>query len=558
MKIFFDVNKLAELVSSSKDTEAQQYINKFFFKIGIYVYVFNGHTHTFDQYSVLDAMKLIPNDIKRYNKRAIEFDAINYLRSTKFMSLEYNTIIDFQQDSHTFEKDSIRYINMAKPLILEKNTVVDKDIYQPKLQLLYDHIRLVWADNDDDVYEYILNFIACSVTGKRKLRKALYLPCATERAGRGTVLNFINNVIGERMYKSNSTEEILKYTKNFEGTSLINFDELPTDSSNYRSIGDSMKALITEPTFVCRNMFCKGYSQKYPFNIIITSNNNAINLTQSNNNRYLVCNVNTSKVGDKSYFTTLNNLLKIKEVQILFYQDMESRYNTTCSKWNEDDMPETSTKREKLIESLPLFLKWLKDNYVLKGRDINVPTTDFYKEYYHQTHDKTSKQKIGSYLSTIGINSVKVRVGADTKRFFRKDHTEMLKIFQEKHWIDNDLEYVDNDEEDCESDQLDIIVPNPKKFVKIECYDIMKQKIKELEEQLAVLTATKEQSTDSETEIENDIVIETKKKKKKKIKKNLNASKTDAISSEKTKTKVELETTSKGISITFEDMEIFF
>ena len=31
MKIFFDVNKLAELVSSSKDTEAQQYINKFFF-----------------------------------------------------------------------------------------------------------------------------------------------------------------------------------------------------------------------------------------------------------------------------------------------------------------------------------------------------------------------------------------------------------------------------------------------------------------------------------------------------------------------------------------------
>jgi len=448
MKTTFDVSKLAELVNKSKDDEAQQYINKFFYKIGIHIYVFNGNTHIFDQFSILDAMKLIPNDIKRYNKRTIEFDAINYLRSTKFMSLEYNTAINFQEGEHTFVKDSIRYINMAKPLILDKELVVDEEIYRPQLQLLYDHIKLVWANNDDDVYQYILNFFACSVTGKRKLRKAIYLPCEIERAGRGSVLNFINRVIGQRMHKTNSTEEILKYTKSFEGRCLINFDELPTDSSNYRSIGDAMKALITEPTFMCRSMYCNGYSQKNTFNIIITSNNNAINLTQSNNSRYLVCNVNTSKVGKKSYFTALNKILKKKEVQILFFQDMESRYNTICNEWNEDDMPETNAKREKLIESLPLFIKWFKDNYVLKGIDLNVPTTDFYLEYYRCTHDKTSKQKIGSYLSSIGVHSKKVRVGSDTKRYFVQTHDELLKEFQAKHWIDNDLEYVDHEEEE--------------------------------------------------------------------------------------------------------------
>jgi len=245
---------------------------------------------------------------------------------------------------------------------------------------------------------------------------------------------------------------------------------------------------------------------------------------------------------------------------------MELRYNTTCSKWNEDNMPETSTKREKLIESLPIYLKWFKDHYVLKGRDINIATTKFYEQYYHHTNDKTSKQKIGAYLSTIGINSVKVRVGAETKRFFRKDHTELLKIFQDKQWIDNNLEYVEREEEDCETDQLDIIVPNPKKYVKIEDYDIMKKKLKEMEEQLAALATVKEQHIDPEidNDIDNDIdtVIETnnnkKTKKKKKIKQNLNASNNDSKSSEKATSKVEVETTSKSISITFEDMGIFF
>jgi hypothetical protein len=55
------------------------------------------------------------------------------------------------------------------------------------------------------------------------------------------------------------------------------------EGNSWKAIGDKLKSLITEPFFDCRTMHQTGYLQKNTFNIIITANNNAITLTQTNN-----------------------------------------------------------------------------------------------------------------------------------------------------------------------------------------------------------------------------------------------------------------------------------
>jgi len=535
----FKVTKLADLVNANKDDEAQQYMNSYFFKSGIFVYFYDVTSNIYTQYSIQDAKKLIPRDIKRFNKRALEFDAQEYLQSTKFMSNEHKITINLQNDLHVYTEDDIRYINMAKPFTLDTTIDIDTEKFQDDMDMLYNHIKIVWADNSDEVYEFIMNFLACSVTGKRKLRKALYLPCSTERAGRGTVLNFINTVIGDRMYKTSSVEEILKYTKNFEGTSLINFDELPTDSNNYKSIGDSMKGLVTEPTFVCRDMFCKGYAQKNTFNIIITSNNNAINLTQSNKERYLVCDVNTSKAGDQKYFTKLNNLLKKKEIKVLFYRDMVERYNTKCAKWNEDITPDTNTKRSKMIESLPLCLKYVKDNYALRNRDMHTTTTEFYDEYYRRTKDRASKQKISASLKLVDIVPKRVRVGEKTHNYFSILGTDLFQAYQNKHWIDNDLEHVE-DEVDDEYDDLDAHVALVN-YVKPDVHKKSVDRIKQLEDEIKLLSESKDNRL--------QLVMKTHKEIIKTHNQTVNIV-------PKSKTSKEIKTLTIGF--TTEDMDIFF
>lgn len=64
----------------------------------------------------------------------------------------------------------------------------------------------------DEQYEFLLNFIACTVRGK-KLRKIIMFH-TKERTGKGIILkNLMSRLLGQRMYATNSVEEICKYTQ---------------------------------------------------------------------------------------------------------------------------------------------------------------------------------------------------------------------------------------------------------------------------------------------------------------------------------------------------------
>ena len=83
---------------------------------------------------------------------------------------------------------------------------------------------------------------------------------------------------------------------------FVNIDELPVDSTNFRSVNDALKGLITEKTFMCRDMYSTGYEQLNTFNTIITSNNSAILFTQNNNSRYVCTEIDESFRDNVSYF----------------------------------------------------------------------------------------------------------------------------------------------------------------------------------------------------------------------------------------------------------------
>ena len=290
------------------------------------------------------------------------------------MDLQYIPTIDFEK-SQVFTKNIIirghsiqqNYLNMAKPINM--NVITNKpfelnDDIKNNTQLIYNHILNQLCSSNIDCYEYVLNFIACTFGG-RKLRKCLYLQ-SKERSGKGIILNnVLKAILGNRMYKTNSIESINKYTKPFEGCCLINFDELP-HNSDYKSVQDNLKGLITEPTFISRDMYSSGYEQQNTFNVIITTNNDAINLSQSNNSRYVCLDIDENNIGNTDYFKTLITAINSENVLENFYNDMMERFKNTCPKFNEDVMPDTETRKTKIIEALPRLYKYLKDEFILK------------------------------------------------------------------------------------------------------------------------------------------------------------------------------------------------
>ena len=62
-----------------------------------------------------------------------------------------------------------------------------------------------------------------------------------------------------------------------------------------------IKGLVTEPTFNCRNMHEASYIQKNTFNIVITTNNNALTMIQNNMMRWFASDIDECKAEDHPY-----------------------------------------------------------------------------------------------------------------------------------------------------------------------------------------------------------------------------------------------------------------
>ena len=502
--IKFNYIHIKELFDNNQIDEAKTYLKQFFFRFKTQIFFFNGIQ--FELRDQKETLKLIPDDLFYKDGKKL-ITAKSFFSSTEFLNIEYEPTIDFKQ-SLIFNKVKriqgeefpINYLNCAKPhnidVFISKENIVmmQNDIYyRNKLDLIYNHILKVLSNNDNNLFTYILNFIACSFAG-RKLRKALYFQ-SEERTGKGIIFNgLLNQILGDRMLKTNSIESITKYTKPLEGISLLNLDELP-HCDNFKGLQDSLKGLITEPTFTCRDMYTTGYTQVNSFNIIITTNNNAVSLTQNNKERYIICDIDESYKGNSTYFKSIADAVNDENVRALFYHEMMKRYQT-LNNWNEDIAPETKFKKTKIIEALPSLYKYLKENFILKNIDLDKKTDVFLEDYQKHTLDKSSKQALGRLLSKINITPIKLSGNAGYK--YKKSCEELISEYNKNNWMDDDNDLINPQLRGNLDDGLDLnneseIMIDYEQLYKNSLQEIeqLKQKLKQVEEPTETLLMKK-------------------------------------------------------------------
>lgn len=493
--ITFSTLHAKQLIDTKQIDALKTYIKQFFFKHNTHIFFYDGSIFTC--YEHTDAVKLIPKDLKwsqmvpneetkKFEKQT--FEARNYIMESEFMSIDYTPTISFMEPK-IFIKNSIinghqvnkHFMNMAKSLNHSLTTIPSNRTTDVEkcLKIVYDHINEVLCSSSEVLFEYVLNFICASFFG-RKLRKALLLQ-SNERTGKGQILNgLLNSILGDRMYKTNSVETIMKYSKPFEGCCLLNFDELP-HSENFKGLQDSLKGLITEPTFSCRDMYSPAYTQLNTFNIIISSNNDCIGLSQTNNARYVVLDISEHRVGDIQYFNKLTHALNNEDVKRAFYEDMKTRF-TKLDEWNEDIIPETSTRNSKLIEALPTLYKYIKEQFILKDVDLNSKTDQFLEEYRMMTKDRTTNNKLGRYLGSLGIKPIKMSKNAGYK--YKMTAKELYKIFDERKWIDDTIDVVNPEDTGKKNSIEDDVMVDESLGLQ---YEEAKKRIQELEQQMSLL-----------------------------------------------------------------------
>lgn len=487
VKKYLDQNKLEE---------AKKYLKNSYFPTENNCYIrFNIQTQKPVLITKEDLIKSLPSDLNNLDyldekkikySRSTKWTAKDYLTSCEFLDLDNivlpivdltttNVMIEktltknnwrFLGENETGEeiKEDVqeikqKYINMAEslPFRMKELADINLDDYNTDISKINKHLFEVLCSSDGPQYEYILNFLAFTVVG-HTVETALYIQ-SSERCGKGIFFNFLHKMLGNRMYKTSSTETILKYNKPFEGRVLLNFDELP-QSKDDTILSDKLKTLITEPFFRCRDIYAGGYDQDNTFNIIITTNNNAVSLTSQNNQRYVCLDVSKHRQGDTDYFNGIAASMNKPNVKKAYYKYLLERYE----KVKGVDMtkkPESQTRNEKLTISMPTFMRYIKEYYILKNSGLNIKCTDLISHYNEVYKKNVSGVAIHRDLKKINI--VKKRVKSkETNKLetrFIAPHEQLHKIFVSNHWLVEefedveDIEGLENDDDKCDVEQ---------------------------------------------------------------------------------------------------------
>ena len=294
---YFSIDTLHNILTKDTIEDAKKYLHKFVFKVsGGYLlchYMDEIQKIAFRFLKKVDLKDFFPSDLENECEKVCKvkniahFNVLRYLQSTEFCKKRFLTTVNLQTTKRILKEKvnvgdgqviKMKSINLAGCLGIDtkKMDKIELKKFKKEIKLINDHILNVWCSGNESMNEYCLNFLAHSVAG-HKVRTCLYLQ-SKERSGKGVILNLFKSMLRDRMCKTSSAETVVKYTKPFEGCCLVNLDEVPVQGS-YKDYQDKLKSLITEPKFQSRAMYQMGIERPNTFNIILTTNNDAVSLT---------------------------------------------------------------------------------------------------------------------------------------------------------------------------------------------------------------------------------------------------------------------------------------
>lgn len=177
------------------------------------------------------------------------------------------------------------------------------------LKMILNHIRTCWANDNEEVYDYIIQWFAHIVQEPhKKTRKCIVLYSHETQIGKGILLQFITEYLfGDSICEK--LEQIKDLTSKFNdflnGKLLIWVDEISSEKAIWKTSWDTLKSLISENKISIEKKY-HGRRDVRSYNnfIMLTNNPHYIRLEQ-HDSRYVVFEVSSRYKDNTKYFSDL-------------------------------------------------------------------------------------------------------------------------------------------------------------------------------------------------------------------------------------------------------------
>ena len=387
--------KLSNLENMSKN-QCREYIDKYFIPLdnGTHAMYKNG------AYEIMDTQTIKSVYFNRMTK-----ENINYYFKEK---QDIRSIV-YDINKPTLTNTELNLCPQLKHQYKPYSTFSEKDKLGVE-KMLY-HIKAVLCNNSDEVYQFLLKWIANMIKGNKNT-SCVYLK-GPQGAGKTLPIEFIRKyVLGDALgVETGSGPLKTKFNSELAGKLLVQFEELENFSvSEWINISSVLKRIITSSSIMIEAKGQDPVKQENINNYFILSNNDAI--TDDDGRRYFICPISTKYVGNFDYFDSIVKNCFNDNVGHAFYCYFKEIDTTN---FNSQKYPLTTSKLDSFVKRLDNVYKFIKDKYVIPRKGIDkVSVAVFYNEYvqYCSSLSLKAKHKIDfcTMLRNIGISYYKSSV----------------------------------------------------------------------------------------------------------------------------------------------------
>ena len=344
------------------------------------VFVVNEFTNNLEDTTIHD--KVLVKSIAgtcSYQKETINGDVIQYMPLFKGPNSLYADL-EIQSKVNLYRKISFNPAGCNEKDLNMYSGFVSKYIEDPDEELIapiLNHIRTCWANDDDNIYGYILQWLRACFKHPEKKTQIVLLIYGEEGTGKGFLVDnlLIPWIYGNRI--ACVSHGLTPITQRFNTICMnklfICCNEVSSEG-HFHSAFEKLKAIITDPTMPIEKKGIDMFEDYANYiNFIFTTNNlDSVKLGKSDR-RYCCLETSSRYRGDFDYFTGLADACN-QETANHFYSYIINLERDR----NIKEIPATRLKTEMSIHnttSCDAFLKELKDYMINNNFDNNTPDT---------------------------------------------------------------------------------------------------------------------------------------------------------------------------------------
>lgn len=205
-----------------------------------------------------------------------------------------------------------RKFNVHSPIKAKKVAKIDMVI----VDLFLNHLRIVWANHDPELFEYFVSWFAQLVQRPHSKVGTAIVLVSSPGAGKNIISDIFQKfVLGfQNGVTVNGIDQVVgQFNSRIGGKLLVTVDEVSSLSgSEYHKAFDKLKNYITDENIMIEGKGLDAISMENNLRFLFTSNNELPIKVERNCRRYAVSQCSDEKIGDREYF---DNMVKVLHTQ---------------------------------------------------------------------------------------------------------------------------------------------------------------------------------------------------------------------------------------------------